>query len=262
MEDKLKKISNNIRLRVLEIVAEKNVGHIGGTFSCVDLLVTLYYGGILNYNDKHFPDRFILSKGHACLALYVILEDLGFISKKILNSYGDDGGLGGQLDININGVDWNTGSLGHALGVCAGIAHASKMQGKNYKAITILGDAECDEGSIWESIMHITDYKLNNVIAIVDRNRLSVTDVITDNAVFKLLPVALKHLGWFYKEIDGHSLQECLTVLNEATISNKPSFIIANTIKGKGVSYMENELKWHHSVPTKEQLEIAYRELK
>ena len=110
--------------------------------------------------------------------------------------------------------------------------------------------------------MHITDYKLNNVIAIVDRNRLSVTDVITDNAVFKLLPVALKHLGWFYKEIDGHSLQECLTVLNEATISNKPSFIIANTIKGKGVSYMENELKWHHSVPTKEQLEIAYRELK
>ena len=109
---------------------------------------------------------------------------------------------------------------------------------------------------------HFTDYKLNNVIAIVDRNRLSVTDVITDNSVFKLLPVALKHLGWFYKENDGHSLQECLTVLNEATISNKPSFIIANTIKGKGVSYMENELKWNHSVPTKEQLEIAYRELK
>ena len=138
-----------------------------------------------------------------------------------------------KIDININGVDWNTGSLGHALGVCAGIAHAAQLQNKNYKAITILGDAECDEGSIWESIMHITDYKLYNVIDIIDRNRLSVTEVIRDNAVFKLLPVALKHIGWFYKEINGHSIKECLDTLNEAKNSEKPSFIIANTIKGK-----------------------------
>lgn len=262
MENKLQIISNQIRLKVLEIVAAKKIGHIGGTFSCVDLLVSMYYGGCLNYSEDNYPDKFILSKGHACLALYVILNDLGLITNEKLDSYGEDGGLGGQLDIGINGVDWNTGSLGHALGVCAGIAHSSKLLNKNYKAITILGDAECDEGSVWEAILHISDFKLTNLIAIVDRNRLSVTEVINDNAVFKLLPVALPKLGWFYKEIDGHSFTEIISAIEESKIANKPSFIVANTIKGKGVSYMENELKWHHSVPTKEQLEIAYKELR
>tara|TARA_Y100000748_G_C15497262_1_gene488639 strand:- start:801 stop:1589 length:789 start_codon:yes stop_codon:yes gene_type:complete len=262
LNNDLKKISNKIRLNVLEIVASKKIGHLGGTFSCIDLLVTLYYGHYLNYSDKNFPDKFILSKGHACLALYVILEDLGYISKKVLNSYGENGGLGGQVDIGIHGIDWNTGSLGHALGVCGGIAHSAKLKDKDYKAVTILGDAECDEGSIWEAIFYISDNKLNNVIAIVDRNRLSVTEIINDNSVFKLLPIALNELGWFYKEIDGHSFVEIKKALDESSNALKPTFIIANTIKGKGVSFMENELKWHHSVPTKKQLDIAYKELK
>jgi len=253
-----------IRLRALEKTVEKNRGHLGGTYSCTDLLVALYYE-VLNIGPRNpkldYRDRFILSKGHACLALYAILVDVGFIKEDVLNTYGNNGGLGVQLDVSIPGVDWNTGSLGHALGVTSGMALAAKLDNKNYFAYSILGDAEFDEGSIWEAIAFASDHNLNNLICIVDRNRLSVTEVLEDNAIFRNLGSIMESFGWHYQEIDGHSFPEILEALENAQLSDRPSLILANTVKGKGVSFMENGLKWHHSVPTKEEYEIAKKEL-
>jgi transketolase len=256
--------SKLIRLQSLELAVSKHKGHLGGTYSCVDLLVSLYYGGFLRYLPIDCPDRdrFILSKGHACLALYSILLDLSIINSEKYYSYGADGGLGGQLDISIPGIDWNTGSLGHALGVAAGMALAAKLDNKSYRVFTILGDAECDEGSIWEAIMFAADHKLNNLICIVDRNRMSVTDVIEDTALFKNLPNVLTSFGWSCFEIDGHSFPEILESLDSAcNSSSSPSFIIANTVKGKGVSFMENNPRWHQALPSSTELDKARRQL-
>ncbi len=243
----------------------KGKGHLGGTFSCVDLLVALYYAHILNIDleDPAWPnrDRFILSKGHACLALYAIFVDLGIMSQEKFNTYGEDGGLGGQLDIGLDGIDWNTGSLGHALGVGAGMALAAKLDDADYQTFVILGDAECDEGSIWEAIMFASDHNLNNLVCIIDRNRMSVTDVVENNAIFNHLGDAMNAFGWEYFDIDGHDYRDLIETLNFAKQSKRPVMIIANTIKGKGISFMENEIKWHHAVPTSHELEIARKEL-
>ena len=263
MQD-LVNIAKKIRLWAIEETVAKGKGHLGGTFSCVDILVALYYK-VLNVksNEPKWAgrDRFILSKGHACLALYPILMDLGFIDEKTFRSYGVDGGLGGQLDINIPGVDWNTGSLGHALGVASGMAISSNLDKKNYYIFVVVGDGECAEGSIWEAIMFIGQHNLSNIVCIVDRNRLSVTEVLDDGSFFKNLSIVLPAFGWKFIEIDGHNIAEMVNIFTESKQSNMPTFIIANTIKGKGISFMENGTKWHHSVPTKEELDIARREL-
>lgn len=262
----LQQIAKEIRLECLEMAAQKGRGHLGGTFSCIDLLVTLYFGEILNY-DVEYPkwdnrDRFILSKGHACLALFAILNRLGLLLDERFESYGEDDGLGGQLDITVPGVDWNTGSLGHSLGVSAGIALAAKLDRKSYHAFTIIGDAECAEGSIWEAIAFASQHKLSNLIAIVDRNRLSVTDTLDDDdPLFANFCSTLRNFGWESFQIDGHCFTEMPFALEEAKKSDRPVMLIANTIKGKGVSFMENEPEWHHAVPDTKQLEIAQKEL-
>lgn len=263
--EQLEQKARNIRLEALDYTVKKKRGHLGGTFSCVDILVSLYYGDLLKI-DPHNPswpdrDRFILSKGHACLGLYSILVDLGFISRNKLESYGENGGLGGQLDISIPGVDWNTGSLGHALGVCAGIALGSKLSNKRYYAITLLGDAECSEGSIWEALIFAGQHKLNNLIGIIDRNRMSVTDVLDDNSFYAKFSLIIPSLGWKYVEINGHSFPDIINAITSAKQSDIPTLIVANTIKGKGVSFMENDPQWHHAVPGEAQLKLARQEL-
>ena len=259
-------IAKEIRLECLEMSVEKKRGHLGGTFSCVDLLVALYFGGFLSYNENDptwaYRDRFILSKGHACLALFAILKRIGLLSHEKFASYGEDGGLGGQLDISIPGVDWNTGSLGHSLGVSAGIALAAKLDNRGYRAFTLLGDAECAEGAVWEAIAFASQHKLSNLIGIIDRNRLSVTDAIDDNdPLFANFSSTLRNFGWKPIQINGHCFTDIYYALEEAIECNCPSMLIANTIKGKGVSFMENEPKWHHAVPDTKQLEIARKEL-
>ena len=166
-----------IRRQVLETVAAAGKGHIGGTFSCTDILVALYYGKILRVNPKNPKwierDRFVIGKGHACLALYYIWADMGFFDKSRLKEYGKNGGgLSGQLNIDTPGVEYSTGSLGHALGVGAGMALAAKMDNMKYKTFVLVGDGECAEGSIWESIFFASQQRLNNLIGIIDRNRL------------------------------------------------------------------------------------------
>ena len=261
----LEQKARRIRLLALEYTVAKGKGHLGGTYSCVDLLVALYYGGVLRVDPLHpgrrDRDRFILSKGHACLALYAILVDLGFMTTERLSTYGDNGGLGAQLDTSIPGVDWNTGSLGHALGVAAGMAMAARMDGLDYGAITILGDAEMAEGSIWEAIAFAGDQRLSNLVGIIDRNRLSVTEVLEDDGIFRNFKGTLEGLGWTWEEIDGHHIPSVLDALRRSRKSQRPTMILANTIKGKGVSFMENSLKWHHAVPSKIELEIARKEL-
>lgn len=255
-----------IRIEALESMVRGGKGHIGGSYSCVELLVALYYGKFLNVDPKNPAapdrDRFIMGKGHACLSLYPILLDMGFISKDRYAEYGKNGGsLGGQLDVSIPGVEYNTGSLGHALGICAGIALAAKMNRTSARAVALIGDAECDEGAVWEAIKFAGEHQLNNLVAIIDRNRLSVTDVIEGEVVFGGFQKKLDLFQWDCHEINGHSLSEIFKALELARSARRPTVILANTIKGKGVSFMENDVKWHHTMPSEKEVALARKEL-
>lgn len=255
-----------VRRKVLEIAAKTGKGHIGGTFSCTDILVALYYGKAMKIDPQNPKwderDRLILGKGHACLALYIILVDFGFFDISILNEFGQDGSsLGGQLNIDTPGVEYNTGSLGHALGIGAGMALAAKLDHKNFRVFAIVGDGECDEGSIWESAMFASQKRLNNLIGVVDHNRLSVTDVIADDDGSGRLDEKFRACGWKCITIDGHSFEELLSTFSSLDKLEQPLMIIANTIKGKGVSFMENSIKWHQSGLTNKEFELAKKEL-
>lgn len=257
-------IAKKIRLSALEQTVLRGKGHLGGTYSCVDILVALFYLHLdvrptePRWQDR---DRFLLSKGHACLALYPILLDLGFINEALVRSYGLDGGLGGQLDVSIPGVEWNTGSLGHTLGVASGMALAARLDNKDYHVFTVVGDGEFAEGSIWEALIYIGQHRLNNITCIIDRNRLSVTEVLDDESFFKHLPQVVESFGWQYFEINGHDFAELNETFAKCKRSMLPTLVVANTIKGKGVSFMEDTVRWHHSLPTTAELEIARREL-
>ena len=260
----LQKKAQWVRLEVLDAIVKSGKSHIGGTYSAVDLLVALYYGNFLKKGD-----RFILSKGHACTALYAIFLDLGKISKKMYNSYGKDGGLGGQLEMWLPGVDFNTGSMGHAIGVAAGMAMAARMSagggsasgGNLSKAVTMIGDAELFEGSCWEAIIFAGQIALGNLVVIVDRNRLSVTDVIEDDSVYKDFEKKIESFGWRHEQIDGHDFGDIQRAFKKIRTSKQPTMIIADTIKGKGVSFMENNVQWHNAMPSGEQIKAARTEL-
>lgn len=254
-----------LRLEALELADKSGKAHIGGTFSAIEILAVLYYGGVLKFNPKkpnwELRDRFILSKGHACPALYAIFSDLSIISKKDYETYGKNGGLGGQLETSIRGVDFNTGSIGHSVGVCVGIALAAKIQKKKFRAVTLIGDSEFYEGSIWESIVFAQENKVTNVTVIVDRNRLMVTDIIDDDGLYMNFKQRIENFGWAYFECDGHNTDELLRIFKIIREVNKPSILIANTVKGKGVSFFENNLKWHNLSIESQELELARKEL-
>ena len=230
------------------------------------MLVSLYYGGFLNITpetvDDPNRDYLFIGKGHACLAVYPILHDLGFISTERYREYGLNGAsLGGQLDLSIPGVESNTGSLGHAVGLAAGVALASKRDGRLNRAVALVGDAECEEGSIWEAFWFAAEHGLNNLTCIIDRNRLSVTRVMEDSVLFSRFEEKMGLFGWNCLTIDGHDFAGIATAFEGAAASDKPTVIVANTIKGKGVSFMENITRWHHSVPTQTEVIQARQEL-
>ena len=261
----LEKKAKWVRLEVLKSIEKSGKSHIGGTYSATDLLVALYYDKIIKYNinQPHSKnrDRFILSKGHACTALYAIFLDLGILDKKTYNSYGNNGGLGGQLETYLPMVDFNTGSIGHSVGVAAGMALGAKMNNKKFKAFTMIGDSELYEGSIWESIIFAGINKLNNLIVIIDRNRLMVTDIIDDDGLYKDMQTKIEKFGWNYYEFNGHNYSEIIETFKKVAKSDKPNLLIANTIKGKGVSFMENNVKWHNATPSDDELDLAKKEL-
>tara|TARA_Y100000590_G_scaffold35278_1_gene38340 strand:+ start:3901 stop:4716 length:816 start_codon:yes stop_codon:yes gene_type:complete len=264
----LEKIAKDLRLKILK-TAKKTGGkgaHLGGTFSCIELLVSLYYGNILKFKANRPKwddrDRVLIGKGHAHLALYHIWSNLGFLPKNILNTYGKNGSsLGQQLNIKTPGSEYNTGSLGHVTGIATGICLAAKLDKKNFRTFAIVGDAECDEGAIWESAMFAGKNNLNNLVAIVDKNSLSVMDVIEEEDIDSNLNSKFKACNWNVKEIDGHSFSQILSALEYDPSINKPTVIIAKTIKGKGISFMENEIAWHSGIPSEEQFNKAIKEI-
>ena len=257
-----------LRKKILETALNAGKGHVPPAFSWVEIGMALFYGKILNFNfkNKKFKkrDRFLLSKGHGCLTLYAILSDLNFFSKEELKNFAGDGSLlAGHPDENIPGIEMSSGSLGHGLGVGCGMALSAKKNKEKWKTFVLLGDCECQEGSIWEALIFANKHKLNNLITLIDRNKLGSTDFTEINAPLEPLKNKLLSFGMEVYEIDGHDTLKLIKLLKKIYNSkkNKPKVIICNTVKGKGVSFMENSKYWHHQLPNKEQIKIANKEL-
>lgn len=264
----LERKANLVRSQILGMIVSANKGHIGGAFSCTDILVALYYGGILRFDPSNpnwsGRDRFILSKGHSCVALYAVLADLGFFPISELKSFCRGGSmLGGHPDRNIPGIEADTGSLGHGIGIAAGLALSAKIDKKDFLSVVLLGDGECHEGSVWEAAMFASHHRLNNLIAVVDYNRQCVTDFIEDCVELEPFADKWRAFGWDVRIINGHSFGQLLSAFQDSRSpkSPHPLLILANTIKGKGVSFMERNIIWHHSIPTREEFQLAKKEL-
>ena len=262
----LKKKATEIRLDVLNMIYEAKAGHIGGSFSSIDILTALYYG-TMNVEPKNPQwedrDRFILSKGHIAEALWAILADLGFFAKDELTTFSQFGTrLIGHPNNKVAGVEMNTGSLGHGLSVATGMALAAKMDQKSYKTYTLMGDGELAEGSIWEAAMAAAHYKLDNLVAIIDRNGLQISGATEDVMRLESLANKWESFGWEVEEGNGHDMEELMQVLSLVPKTNdRPTLLIANTIKTKGISFAEDVASWHHHVPTTEQYNLAAVEL-
>ncbi|MDM5327468.1 transketolase [Neobacillus sp. CF12] len=262
----LKRKATEIRMDLLTMIYEAGTGHTGGSLSNTDILTVLYYH-IMNV-DPNNPkwaerDRYVQSKGHSVESYWAILADKGFFPKEELKTFSQFGTrLIGHPNNKVPGVEMNTGALGHGLPISVGMALAAKMDGKSYKVYTLMGDGEQAEGSVWEGAMAGAQYKLDNLVAIVDRNRLQITGCTED--VMSLEPFGEKWraFGWDVVEVDGNNIEELVNVLEQTPrVSGKPTLIVANTVKGKGISFAENVAKWHHHVPSKEEYQLAMDEL-
>lgn len=261
--NRLRTEAAEVRKEAIKMATRAGTGHLGPALGITDVLWTLY-SRHLKYDPKNpsWPerDRLILSKGHSCLTLYVTLAKKGFFAEELLKTYCRelDTLLGGHPECRLPGVEANTGSLGHGFCIGVGMALAAKVDRKDYKVYTILGDGETQEGSIWEGAMAAAHYKLDNLVAVVDRNNLQVSNYV--DKVMNIDPLAEKwaSFGWGVREIDGHDYQQIDAALSAAPfIPGKPSVIIARIVKGKGLLIAENKVEWHHKVPTAEE----YREM-
>jgi len=264
--ENLKLQSERNRKRLMEVVYKARAGHIGGDLSCLNVLTVLYFY-MMNI-DPDFPndpnrDRFIMSKGHCVEALYVTLESRGFISSDIVDTLGEYGSvLAGHPTIDIPGIEINSGSLGHGLSVGAGIALAAKMDQKTYKTYVLMGDGEQGEGSIYEAAMAAHHYQLDNLVAIIDRNGLQISGPTEEVLSLENISERWVAFGWDVKEMNGDNIEDIVRALKSIDYSNhKPHLLISHTTKGKGVSYMEGVVKWHHGVPSAEEYEEAIGEI-
>ena len=264
--DTLKAQALQNRKQILEMLYEAGSGHPGGSLSAVEILISLYY-----YKMNHRPqdpkwddrDRLIISKGHITPAVYVTLANLGYFPTDELRRFRKFGSpLQGHVYHKVPGVEFSTGSLGHGLAVANGIALGSRLRGKNFKVYCLLGDGELQEGSVWEAAMSAAHRKLDQVCAIVDYNKVQENG--PTNEIKNLEPLADKwrSFGWHVVEVIGHNFTQLIGALDGfGQIKEKPYVIIAHTIKGKGVSFMEGEKSWHGKAPNKEQLQQALQEL-
>jgi transketolase len=264
--EELKTASAGLRKDIIEMIYTARAGHPGGSLSAVDIINVLY-----NYKMKHDPenpgwaerDRFIMSKGHASPALYAVLGNCGYFPGEEFKSFRKFGGLlQGHVHRDVPGVELSTGSLGQGLSVASGMALGSKLAGKNSRVYCMLGDGEMQEGQVWETVMTAAQYRLDNLCAILDYNGIQENGRI--DRIKKLEPVTdkLKDFGWEVLEIDGHDYVQIADALdNTGAAGEKPLFIKANTVKGKGISYMEDRFEWHAKNPDKEQLAQALKEL-
>lgn len=259
--------AREIRKEILHMIAKAESGHPGGSLSATDIVTALYFN-VMNIDPANPKweerDRFVLSKGHAAPVLYSALAELGYFPKEDLNRLRKMGQhLQGHPDMKgTPGVDMTTGSLGQGFSAAAGMALAGKLDKKAYKVYAIIGDGEIQEGQIWEAAMFAAHYKLDNLIGILDYNKVQLFGTTKD--IMNVSPVSEKFraFGWHVLEIDGHDMQAILNALGEAQkLVDKPVMIVANTIKGKGISYMENTAAWHGNAPSAADLEKALAEL-
>lgn len=262
----LKKTAIGIRKDILTMLSEAGSGHTGGSLSIVEILVALYYYKLrIDPKEPLFQlrDRFILSKGHACPALYVVLANRGFFPKeelKTLRKFGSR--LQGHPQKGLPGVEISSGSLGQGLSIANGIALSAKSDGLSTREYCLMGDGEMNEGQVWEAAMTAAHYKLDNVCAIVDCNKLQIDGPCCDVKNMGEVDKKWDAFGWNVINADGHSVESIMDALDAAEkVKGKPSVIICCTVKGKGVSFIENKVEWHGIAPKKDELEKALAEL-
>jgi transketolase len=264
-DHELKLKSIQYRQKVLRYITEAGAGHTGGSLSCVDILNVLY-NRVMNVSPKNFHsperDRYVQSKGHSVEALYVVLADQGFYPESDLETLCHyQSPFVGHPTRKVPGIEMNTGALGHGLSICVGMAIAGKLDSAPYRVFTLLGDGELAEGSNWEAAMAAAHYELDNLTAILDHNTLQITGHTRDVCNNEPLDEKFASFGWHARTVDGHDFAELTNALTAKPQIGKPTMIIANTVKGRGVSFMENVVSWHHGVPSAEQYELAQSEL-
>ncbi|MDA8441479.1 MAG: transketolase [Peptococcaceae bacterium] len=259
--------AKEMRRQIIRMLASAKSGHPGGSLSAADIVATLYFSEMkVDPAQKDWPerDRFVLSKGHAAPVLYAALAEKGFFPKEDLLSLRHLGSyLQGHPDMLLTpGVDMSTGSLGHGISASVGMALAGRLDKKDFRVYTLLGDGECEEGLVWEAAMAAGYYKLDNLVGIVDHNGLQIDGPIVEVMSPEPLDQKWQSFGWHVIKIDGHDYAAILGALAEARVTKgKPTMIIAKTIKGKGVSFMENQVGWHGNAPNQEQAAQALAEL-
>ena len=257
----LSRIASKMRANIIETSSRTGTPHLASCLSCVDLLTVLYFSVLridpANPRDAD-RDRFIMSKGHGAMALFHALAQRGFYPEDMLRAYGEDGGVLAEHPPApgfLAGIEAATGSLGHGLPIGLGMALAARIQKRSYNVYAILGDGECNEGSIWECAMLASAQKMNNLCAIIDFNKWQATGRSQEIMALDSLVDKWRAFGWDTCEIDGHDIGAILSSLSKfPSASNKPTAIIAHTVKGKGVSFMENDNNWHYRIPTTDEV--------
>jgi transketolase len=266
-DDELQVIAKELRKKIIKMICRGGGGHIAPAFSVVEILVALYFG-VMRYDpgcpDWPERDRLILSKGHASAALYAVLAQAGFFQESLLDTFCRPGSiLGGHPDMHkVPGVEASTGALGHGFPFAVGIALAGKMDQKDYRVFAILGDGECQEGTVWEAALFASHHRLGRLTTIVDYNKLQAMDRL--DGIVKVEPFAEKWraFGWDVFEVDGHDVSVLISVLGKGSnIDAPPRLVLAHTVKGKGVSFMENAPLWHYRLPNEEEMNIVRKEL-
>lgn len=262
----LQRKSIEYRKTILKIIFESGAGHTGGSLSCIDILNVLY-NSVMDITPENFSsfdrDHFIQSKGHSVEALYTVLLDCGFYKKEDLGTLNNfNSHFIGHPTKKVLGIEHNTGALGHGLSVAVGMALGLKMDQKKHQVYALLGDGELSEGSVWEAAMTASKYELENLTAIIDRNRLQITG--STEEVNPIEPLQDKFLSFGFNviEVKGNDIASLVEVFQKPKKEkNKPNLIIANTIKGAGISFMENQVSWHHKVPSQSEYDLAIHEL-
>jgi len=264
--EELKKLAKEFRRQILEVTHAAGSGHPGGSLSAVEIFISLY-----GYKMKHNPkdpgwddrDRLIISKGHCTPVAYVALAHYGYFPKEELKTFRKLGTrLQGHVHVYAPGIEFNTGSLGHGLSVANGLALGARMRGKKFKTYCLMGDGELQEGSVWEAAMNASHQKIDNICAIVDYNKVQQNGLVNEIKNLEPLAERWKSFGWEVTEIDGHDFSQLIKALDRSdSVKGKPYVIIANTLKGKGVSFMELNPAWHGKAPNAEELKKALAEL-
>lgn len=267
MKDYDESVCKRLRKQIYLTAEKGGMGHLASCYSCLEILYVLYLKGIMKYNvDDPYDqsrDRLILSKGHAGLALYWVMCEAGIMKASELDTFLQPGShIGGEPCMrDSQRVEATTGSLGHGLSMAAGMAMAQKMDGLNARTFVIIGDGECEEGTVWEAAMSAPVFHLNNLVAILDCNHIQKMTTITGTIGLDNWAEKWESFGWLVKKVDGHDIDALERVLKEENNTDKPLFIIADTVKGKGISIMENNPLWHFKLPNRKEQKIFQKEL-